>query len=162
MSNLKSPNEVLALIGAQDFRSITKDQLIQFASNMQNMEPEVAIECIKQMPAFKEQSTTIVKYFYDLCNTELKSNSSEAIEQYKAIIVDLQKQLRKKKIEESERQFIIEQIVYVADKIDAVEQRKDQHKRTVLQYAGVVGSFAIAAALAVLGGKFEIPFKKNR
>ena len=158
---MTTEQQVKDALGITDWRKVTKDQIIEFASNMQNIDPNVAIACINQMPEFKEQSTTIVKYFYDLCNTELQKNTSEAIIQYKQIIENLQKQLSKRNINETERQFIIEQMVYLADKIDSVEIRKDAHKRTVLQFAGIVGTFAIAAGAAILGGRIELPLKRN-
>lgn len=157
---LTTEESVKNMLGVTDWRKVTKEQIIQFASNIQNMTPEVAKECIQQMPAFKEQSTTIVKYFYDLCNTELKRDSA-AIESYKAIISDLQEQLQKTKLTKAERQFIIEQMVYLGERIENVEVSNNRHKRTVIQVAGVVGGFAIAVCAAILGGKIEIPFRKS-
>ena len=159
---LTTEDDVKNMLGVTDWRKVTKDQIIKFASKMNVMDPEIAKTCIQQMPAFKEQSTTIVTYFYELCNTELNNNSSVAIEQYKELIKDLQKQLSKRKINETERQFIIEQMIYIADRIDSIEHRKEQHKRGIIYAAGVVGTFAIAAAAAILGVNIELPFSKEQ
>ena len=72
MSKQLSEVEVLKQLDIPDFRHMTKDKVINFASMLQNMDPEVAKKAIEQFPefakmsleAFKEYRTVLEKIFF--------------------------------------------------------------------------------------------------
>ena len=54
MGQLMTEKDVLAKLGVKDFRSISKENIINFASMLQEMEPEVAMKALEQVPEFGE------------------------------------------------------------------------------------------------------------
>lgn len=46
-----SEKKVLKKLGIEDFRHMTKDKIVQFASMLPQMDPEVAKKALEQFPA---------------------------------------------------------------------------------------------------------------
>lgn len=82
-----SEKKVLKKLGIPDFRHMTKDKVMSFATMLPYMDPEVAKKALEQFPSFKDlagdmvtQYKTIVdkafeenrisqQAFYDACNS---------------------------------------------------------------------------------------------
>ena len=78
--------EVKKELGVQDFRSITKDKLMQFVSIIPKLDRELAIKIIEQFPSYADMATSMVGNLIDLCNNALENSKiteKEAIEAYK-------------------------------------------------------------------------------
>ena len=64
-NELMSENDVKSMLGISDFRSISKDQIIQFVSSIPDMDKEVAIKCIEQFPEFEKFSNNALQFLTD-------------------------------------------------------------------------------------------------
>lgn len=152
---LTTPEMILEKIGAKDFRSINKEQIIAFATNLPNMDSDVAKECIKQFPNFKDYATQIVNHYYDLCNTTIENANKHSIEKISLIIDDLRYELKKDNISEAYQEFIIENIIKASQILEDAEHSKNKLSQTIIQTAGVVGVFALAVGATILGAKID-------
>lgn len=90
-----SEKKVLKKLGIKDFRHMTKDKVVSFASMLPYMNPEVAKKALEQFPSFKDLAGDMVieykaivnaafeenrvsqKAFYDACNSILESLKTE-------------------------------------------------------------------------------------
>ena len=153
---IKTEAEVLDRIGASDFRSIKKDQLISFVSSIPDMDKEVAIKCIDQFPEFKSQSIEIIEQLNIACDKLLESHKigrKQAIESYQQILDDLSKQLNKPFITPWQKRAIIDKMIEVADKIANIHENSNNFLKEILRTVGVVSATALAAGAAILGVK---------
>ena len=95
---------------------------------------------------------------YQLCDKAIESDNKDiqqAIDGYKLILSELQKQLNKRLITQRRKSKIIKEMVDVTDKIAELERDKITFKGNVLKLAGAIGSFALAIGGALLGVKIS-------
>ena len=155
-TKLLSANEVLKILDVKDFRSIPKDKIIEFVSMIPNMDKDVAMECVKQFPNFKDSTQTMVTQLYSLCDRMIdddKSNRKAIIESYQKILDDLSILLKRKFLSYKKRQYIIEKMIEVADKIDAINDKQQSFNKNVLALAGICTAFIATVGGAILGVK---------
>jgi len=153
-----SADEVKKQLNITDFRSISKKQLIEFVSNIPNMEKETAIECIKQFPNFKDSAESIISQLYNLCDVVIKDDKEDhakTIESYQKILDDLSILLKRRFLSEKKRRYIIEKMIEVADKLSELEKERRNFKRRILAFAGTAATFTIAISSAILGVKMS-------
>jgi len=153
---LLSETDVLNKIGATDFRSINKNQLIEFVTSIPEMDKEVAIKCIEQFPEFKEQSNTIIKELYkqyESVTDSHKTGRAKAMNAYQSILDDLSNELEKSEITKEEKQELITTMIEVADRIAELQRDSDYFLEKVLHWGSGVAMFGIAAGAAILGVK---------
>ena len=88
---------VLKKLGIPDFRHMTKDKIVQFASVLPRMDPEVAKKALEQFPEFAKSATEIVSYYKDVVYKGLDENTASVNSFYAmcdAINDTLQEQLQ--------------------------------------------------------------------
>lgn len=151
---LKSEIEVLDEIGAKDFRSIKKDQIIEFASSIHQMPKEVAIKCIEQFPEFRKNAnevlTTLKGIFKDVTDSN-KSLASEEIAACNIILDHLGMELHKPFISAKRKKYIIEQMVEVAHVIDEAGKSHANLMHKIVHCATALGLAIIGVAGAIIG-----------
>lgn len=151
---LKSEIEVLDEIGAKDFRSIKKDQIIEFASSIHQMPKEVAIKCIEQFPEFRknanEMLTTLRGIFKDVTDSN-KSLASEEIAACNKILDHLGQELHKPFISAKLKKYIIEQMVEVAHIIDDARKSHTNLMNKIAHCAAICGVAIVGVAGAIVG-----------
>lgn len=154
MSNhLLSADEVKNKLGISDFRSISKDQIIEFVSSIPDMEKETAIKCIEQFPEFKSCAGIIIDRYCSLCEAAIKEDGKDALASNKEILDDLRFMLKKDNISEDMQKYIIEKMVEVGNSIANIENDKRSFKEMVLKYAGTLSAIALTIAGTILGVK---------
>lgn len=159
MNNLMmTEQQVLDKIGIPDFRHITKDNLITFASMIQDIDPEVAKEAIKQFPDFGKMISSIAED-YKMTTIELSKNNQEiakaCLEILNSIIESLQKYADKEKISYEERRFCIDQMMVVAQKVDDID-RRNRESAVQTQFLVTIATIILGAfASAILGANFK-------
>ena len=151
-----SPKEkrVLKKLGIKDFRYMTKDKIVQFASMLPKMSPEVAKTALKQFPDFvvlaksmanemrlmTDKSHDLAKesqdQFYDACNHSLAILNAE---------------LSREDLTQEERDKIIEQTVDILTKLQNHDNKVLELKKRAQDGFVLVASLAILAGAAILG-----------
>lgn len=153
--HLLSADEVKSQLGIDDFRSIKKEQLIEFVSSIPDMDKETAIKCIEQFPNFKDSANFIVESFFTLCNNSIQEDGKETLMSCQATLDDLRFMLKKESISEDMQRFIIEKIIEISNQMADIDNDKRHFKETVLKIAGTIASIAIATGGAILGVKIS-------
>ena len=76
MSRTLTEQKVLKKLGIPDFRHMTKDKVMKFASMLHKMDREVAIKALEQFPEFANATTEIVAYFKEIVAKGFEENSA--------------------------------------------------------------------------------------
>lgn len=161
MSEVMTKEQVLAKIGAKDFRSIGADQIMSFVSSIPDMDKEVAMECIKQFPYFKECAENIAFKYNELCSDFLHDNklTEKQIEAHQKVIDIHEKRIELfgKEMSHEEYLEIMTLIADEADKISEEVEKQQERKMWIMKFSGAVASVALAATSAVIGAKLKLP-----
>lgn len=143
-------------LGITNFRHLTKAKILQFASCLDKIDPEVAKKIIEQFPEFCSTMQNIVKEYKDSIKDILEKNDAstrQCIENYDKILDSLKKILEENNLSFEERKYVITQMKEIAEKID----KKDSENKTfLLKMVGTItaalGTVAVIV-YSVLGGK---------
>lgn len=162
MQRTISEQRVLQRLGIQNFRHMTKDKIISFATMLPYMDPEVAKKALEQFPAFKELAGQLVIEYKNIVSNTLTENSESQKVFYNtcnSILDSLKQELQNDALPLSmgERACIEDKMLQVAAMI---AEKDSENKRFLLKMVAVVGFFAagiIGTAAAILGSNFRAP-----
>lgn len=164
---MTSQQNVLNALGIDSFRQFPKEKVNAFISLIPSMDRELSIECIKQFPNFVELATEAITKLNGLCDTAIKeagNSQRESIEAYKIILTGLSELLNSDNISSEERQWIVEQMVDVADKIAAKDSEHKARIENIIKHGICATGFVVILSLSVLGVKAastKLPSLKN-
>lgn len=157
MNRSLTEQKVLKKLGIPDFRHITKDKIVQFASLLPKMDPTVAKEAIDQFPEFKEMASELTNALKDMADKAFKSSEDSQKYFYEAcnnVIEILHKELEDDEIDDKEREIIRTHILQVLNLISTKDsEHKDLIKNVINTVAMGIG-FITVGAVALLGGVF--------
>lgn len=71
--------EVLNALGIDDFRHMTKEKVISFASLLDQMDPQVAEKALEQFPNFAGTVASLAMDYKDFLNTTTNNNTGLAM-----------------------------------------------------------------------------------
>lgn len=158
--------QVLEKLNIPDFRHLSKDNVMSFASMIQQMDPEVAKKALEQFPDFakstldalKEFKSTIYKSFDDD-----KESANQCFALYNRVQGALEKCLDNENLSFEERKYYIEQMKEVARMATDKDSEGKKFKWTNIAAFGTVAVAAVAAMAVMIGGNidFELPFKND-
>ena len=154
MSRTLSEQKVLKKLDIPDFRHLTKDKIIAFASLLPQMDTEVAKKALEQFPNFASTSLEVMREYKSILENAIVSNSETtkaSIYMYNQVMISLQKMVDDENLTFDERVYILEQMKEIAILVD----KKDaESKNTTLNIIGIAGTVAlglVAALSATLG-----------
>ncbi|WP_297960573.1 hypothetical protein [uncultured Ruminococcus sp.] len=156
--------KVLKKLGIPDFRHMTKDKIIKFATMLPYMDPLVAKAALEQFPEFKDMACNIIFQFKESMDTALQHNDKSQDEFYltcNRIIDSLEKELEKENISSEERDRIEDKMIMIAKmKGEKDTENKKFISRILLGGAGLATFFGVAAA-SLLGGNSQASVNEN-
>ena len=158
MQKTISEQRVLQRLGIQDFRHMTKDKIMRFATMLPYMDPEVAKKALEQFPAFKDLAGQLVVEYKNIVADTLTDNSESQKAFYQtcnSILDRLKQELQNDTLSVEERACIEDRMLKVASMI---AEKDSENKRFLLKVIAVVGFFAtgiIGTAAAILGSNFQ-------
>ena len=150
MSRPYTELQVLKKLDIPDFRHLTKDKVIAFASMIPRMDPEVAKKALEQFPNFASTSLDIVKEYRSVIEIALnddRESTQKCYEMYDRVMDSLEKILQQEKLSFDEKTYILDQMKLVADEVSRKDYEKSNNRLKIL---GIVGGVA-ASIVAVLG-----------
>lgn len=165
MGDQLTEQQVLQALGIPDFRHLSKDKVMAFASMLTEMEPEVAIKALEQFPEFSKTILELAKDYKATIDKGMDSNiesMKSCAEILQSIIDSLQGQLDKNDVSFDERKYYIDKMFEVAH----LQREKDsENKQFIVKVLEIAGGAALvlgSVALVALGGKadFKLPIKK--
>lgn len=158
--NILTEEEVKKELGIVDFRTITKDKIMQFVSLMPKLDKELAIKIIEQFPSYATMATSMVTNLIDMCNNALsnsKITEKEAIEAYKYVLETIRMELEDEEVTPEEKAKYNNQMIEVADKISEIDVRNKKWLENVVKYGTSAACVTLAVGAAILG----VNSKKN-
>jgi len=76
MTRTLSEKKVLNKLGIQDFRHMTKEKVVEFATLLHRMDPEVAKAAIAQFPEYVKLASEMVNTYRDIVSKMLEANAA--------------------------------------------------------------------------------------
>ncbi|MRJ47077.1 hypothetical protein [Fundicoccus ignavus] len=155
-----SEEKAKEMIGISNWREMSKNKIVDFINLIPNIDREVAMKAIEQFPAYANLSKEMVTQLYGLTQKALESNeqsNSASIKAYQSILDELGIILQKENISTEERQYVIDKMVEVADKISVKDIENKDLLDKWLRYGGTVASGLLVLGSVILGvksGKF--------
>ena len=158
MQRTLSEQRALKQLGITDFRHMTKNKVVRFASMLPYMDPDVAKRALEQFPAFKDLAGQLVGEYKTVVDKALAENSVSQNTFYKAcdsILESLRVELQVEELSENERSRVEDRMIEVADMIGA---KDSENKRFLLKVVTIIG-FAVTGVLgtaaAILGSNSQ-------
>lgn len=159
--------EVLKKLDIPDFRCITKDKIMAFASMIQYMDPEVAKKVIEQFPEFGKMVLGVFEGYKNLIKDSLDKNSEgskQCFEIYNETLETLKVSLTQENLTFAEKQYYVEKMM----EINQMAQRKDSENKQfywkVISSGAVFAVSVLGMGASILGGnvkfdssKFKLP-----
>ena len=166
MANRRTLSEakVLKKLGIPDFRHMTKDKIVKFASMLPRMDPEVAKKALDQFPEFKELASELTNSLKEMVDKSFKSSEDSQKYFYEACqntIETLKEELKDDRIDANERQTIRDQILQI---LRFMSEKDSEHKHFIkgVVDATVVGlGVIVTTTAALLGGALLINNDSN-
>lgn len=153
---IKTEQDILDEIGAQDWRSIKKEQLINFVTSIPNMDKELAIKCIEQFPNFKDYSQEVIKCLFLIYNDVINDNKqsrNDTIATYKSQIDMLNELSLRENTSPEDKRFFIETSVEISHEIFETHKMNNDLLHKIINSATAVCGGAIMVGGALLGAK---------
>lgn len=154
MARTLTEKKVLKKLGIPDFRHMTKDKIVAFATMLPKMDPEVAKKALEQFPEFAKTATEIVSYYKELVEKGFDYNDVSVKSFYitcDSIIETLNEQLKDGNLSFQEKQIIIDKMIELA-KMKA--DKDSENKQFISDVVGKVTlgvGVVIATVATVLG-----------
>ncbi len=161
-----SEQEVLRRLNIPDFRHLSKEKVMSFASLLPYMDPATAQKALDQFPDFAKTVGAVAHEYGDIVKKALGSNDESMKSYYSiasSIIATIQKQLDNDTLSFDERMHIMELLVELQRDVGAKDtENKKFHRDTIIAVGAICISF-LALAVSLLGGNTNIrlPFGKK-
>ncbi|MDD2434837.1 MAG: hypothetical protein PHO63_01130 [Bacilli bacterium] len=151
---LMTEEQVKHELGIVDFRTITKDKIMNFVSLMPKLDKELSIKIIEQFPNYASMATSMVNNLMDMCNNALESNKvteKEAIEAYKYVLETIRVELKDEEFTAAEKEKFTKQMIEVADKISEINVKNKKWLENIIKYGSSTLAVALVVGAAILG-----------
>lgn len=158
---LLSADAVKELLNVQDFRSVTKEKLIEFVSVIPNMDKDVAIKIIEQFPAFSEYAQVMVKQFTSISDRIMASNEKSyqsVMDAYGKTLQVLDLLAAQDDLSIEDRRWFIEKSVEILDRMAEFDRANKDFLSTVLK----CGAYVLGGGLLLRAVVFGVNFKVSK
>lgn len=154
MSRPYTELQVLKQLDIPDFRHLTKDKVITFASMIPRMDPEVAKKALEQFPNFASTSLDIMKEYREIIETSSdddRESTQKCYEMYDRVMSSLERILQEDELTFDEKTYILDQMKFVADEVSRKDSEKSNNRLKILSIAGGVAAGIVAVLGSIIG-----------
>lgn len=158
MTRTLTEKRVLNKLDIPDFRHMTKEKIIEFASMLPNMDPEVAKKALEQFPEFKNLAIEVVKQLQTLVEAGIKSNDSSQKAFYDACnetIETLKNELLEKDLSPEQEREVRENILYILNLMYDKDTENKAFLLKTVKTVGIVAAAVVLAASSLLGNDIK-------
>lgn len=159
---LVSEQQVLDMLGIEDFRHMSKQNTIEFISSIPYMDKEVAMAAIAQFPEYTKMATEIANDYKEAFEKALDSNDKSVQSNYEVIntVISVLSDIAQGD------DLTPEMKMQIADKLAEMPKHAERldknNKNFLLKALGIVGGVlggVILGGIVVLGGngKIDLP-----
>jgi len=156
VSEVLTEAEVLKRLDIPNFRHMSKEKAMSFASMLPYMDSEVAKTALKQFPHFAQITVEVLACYKEVMGEILKTNAMSTQEFNKSCddIIEALSGLLKTKLGFRKKKFIIEKMMEVLEiKADA-KQKNNEWLNDVVKNMRTVAVSIVGIAGMILGIKF--------
>ncbi|MBQ7754839.1 MAG: hypothetical protein IJR78_03790 [Clostridia bacterium] len=160
-----SEKKVLKKLGIPDFRHMTKDKVMNFASMLPYMDPGVAKKALEQFPSFKDLAGDMVTQYKAIVDRAFEENriSQQAFyDVCNEIISSLQIELQDENIDSEERARIEDKMIKVAGMIGDKDRENKGMILKILGGASVFFLLLIGTVATALGSNSRFSAGDNQ
>lgn len=154
MSRPYTEVQVLKKLDIPDFRHLTKDKVIAFASMIPRMDPEVAKKALEQFPNFASTSLDIMKEYRGVLEDAMRDDRESTqvcYDMYNRVMDSLEKILHEEDLTFDEKTYILDQMKAVADEVSQKDYEKANNRLKILVIAGGVAASVVAVLGSIIG-----------
>ncbi|WP_455676538.1 hypothetical protein [Pseudoscardovia suis] len=154
MKYLYNENAVKRALKISDFRHLSKDKVMQFASQLPYMNEKVALACIAQFPNYADMAKAMIEQLDKNCEAALQSNNqsqNQVIKSYQIVLESLSNQIKDENLSSEEKRYINEKMIEVADKIKEADDANKNFLEKINRNKAVVAIFFGALGAGILG-----------
>ena len=156
-NELLSEEDVKKKLCITDFRSISKDKIIEIVSLLPKMSKEEALAIINQFPNYSDMSKVMVNQMTEMCNSAIMSDEhthKEIIECYKSVLLTLQEELKNEQLTPEDKDKINNQMLEVINGMSAKDSERKKLINTIVENGGKVVTGVIIVGAAILGASY--------
>ncbi len=153
-NELLTEDKVKEILNITDFRSLSKDKIVEFVSLIPKMSKEVALAIISKFPDYADMAISMVKSLSLTCDkaiSEATGTTKEVIASYQEVLKSLEKQLNDKSLTAKNKDRINKQMIEIVDKMALHDNEHKTFLKSIAKYKGAIVGVAIAAGAAILG-----------
>ncbi|GHV08972.1 hypothetical protein FACS1894217_12310 [Clostridia bacterium] len=165
MDSQLTEQQVLHQLNIPDFRHITKDKVMTFASMLQNMEPEVAKKALEQFPDFAKMTLQALTDYKGVMEKALEDNSAsskQCFDVYNMVLGTLKDCVEKENLPFEEKKYYLDKMMEVTKIADS----KDTENKKFIWKIASTGALAVIAIVgisaSILGGNTNIKLPKPK
>ena len=165
MSNQLTEREVLQQLNIPDFRHITKDKVMTFASMLQNMEPDVAKKALEQFPEFAKMALEVMNDYKGVMEKTLDENSAsskQCFDIYNEVMNALKSCLAKDDISFEEKKYYIDKMMEIAKMAESKDSENKGFNWKVIGLGTLAVFTAVGIGASILGGNANIKLPKPK
>ena len=147
-------DDVKKALNITDFRSLSKEKIMEFVSIIPKVDKEVAISIINQFPNYTDMAKDMVGGMLKLCDNVLqdaKVGKKDVIESYRVVLETLKEELNKGDLSVDDRKRITDDMLVVAEKIDEVNDKHLEFIKDTLKKVGGTIAGVVVVGVAILG-----------
>ena len=160
MAKIKTKKQFYKKMGTKNLNKIAKSKIKELSSILPNLDPEVAKEVIAQFPGFVDLSKNLVKEYREVVNKAMDEGSVGAKAYYKAcekILDNLEKELARENLSQSERNEILDKMIKVSKDIEAKHEKDQNFLLKIIKAFAYPIMFIVIFAFVAIGGKISLP-----
>ena len=149
MARYMTEDDLMRELEIDDWRHMTKDKVVHFASNLHKLDPEVAKKALEQFPNFTSFATGMVNHYKDVIMQVLNNNEKGASAYYSicnGIIESLKEVLKQDELTFEQKQYVISDMIQLSNNV-ADMHREDQ--KNGLKIIGMVGTVLLGAIVVI-------------
>lgn len=165
MAHQLTESEVLRQLDIPDFRHLTKDKVMSFASLLNDMDPEVAKKAIEQFPEFAKMALDALKDYKGVIEKAFDKNS-ESSQQCFSIYNEIESALsacaQQEDISFEEKRYYIDKMFEVAKMAEEKDRENKNFTWKMMATFSTVVVAVIGVGAGALGGHFNINLPKPK
>lgn len=159
MSNQLTEQQVLHQLDIPDFRHVTKDKVMTFASMLQNMEPEVAKKALEQFPEFAKMTLDVMREYKGVLERSLEDNSAsskQCFDAYNTVLNALKSCLDKENLPFDEKKYYLDRMTEIAKMAESKDTENKKFNWKIISTGAVAVIAVVVIGASLLGGNTNL------
>lgn len=156
--------QVLKKLDIPDFRHLTKDKVIAFATMIPKMDTEVAKKALEQFPDFASTSLSVMKEYRGILERAMdddRDSTQFCYDLYNRVMSSLEGILQEENLTFDEKTYILAQMKEVADEVSRIDHEKTNNRTKLIGIASGVATAIVAILGAAVGANLAIKQNEN-